>query len=51
VCQSEHRSGREPGVRTQGGLSLATKKWKKGRYTFVLQFKATIGTPGPVAAT
>jgi hypothetical protein len=29
-------------------LTLVTKKWKKGRYTFVLQFKATNGTPGPV---
>jgi hypothetical protein len=29
-------------------LTLATKKWKRGRYTFVLQFAAANGTPGPI---
>jgi hypothetical protein len=32
-------------------LSLATKKWKTGRYTFVLQFTDANGTPGPVVVT
>jgi hypothetical protein len=29
-------------------VSLATKKWKKGRYTFVLQFTDANGVAGPV---
>ena len=32
-------------------LSLATKRWKTGRYTFVLQFTDANGTPGPVVVT
>ena len=32
-------------------LTVATKKWKTGRYTFVLQFTDANGTPGPVVVT
>ena len=29
-------------------LTLATRKWPKGRYTVVLQFTDAAGSPGPV---